>query len=184
MIKRISEILTEKMRTLDKISNEDVEMYAYSFEIAIATSLNLLVSVLTSLLFMKPLEIFLFVLGFVPIRMLKGGFHARNHFLCTLILIMVEFLLVLIISSDLYNIILFACLGLSVILLFLRTQDSNPLLSEAKERKMNLVSKIIICIVVVAILFPVNSYCFSLVYGVGISSISVILRLVQKKCAR
>ncbi len=185
MIKRMSEFLAEKMVSLDKINNEEVEMYAYSFEIAIATSLNLLVSMLISLFFMKPLEIFLFVLGFVPIRMLKGGFHAKNHFLCTSILVMVELALVLIINGNIYDIVIFAFLGLSMILLFLRTQDSNPLLSKVKENKMNLASKIIIiCIIAVAILFPMNTYCFSLVYGVGISSISVILRVVQKKSER
>ena len=185
MIKRMSESLAEKMVSLDKINNEEVEMYAYCFEIAIATLLNLLISVLISLFFMKPLEFFMFVLGFVPMRMLKGGFHAKNHFLCTSILVIVELSLVLIINGNIYDIVIFAFLGLSAVLFFLRTQDSNPLLSKAKESKMNLASKIIIiCIIAVAILFPMNSYCFSLAYGVGISSISVILRTVQKKCER
>lgn len=185
MVKRMSGFLAEKMVSLDKINNEEVEMYAYCFEIAIATLLNFLVSALISLFFMKPLEIFLFVLGFVPMRMLKGGFHAKNHFLCTSILVMVELALVLIINSNIYDIIIFAFLVLSVVLLFLRTQDSNPLLSKAKESKMNLASKIIIiCVIAVTILFPMNSYCFSLAYGVGISSISVILRTAQKKCGR
>lgn len=180
VIKIISDLLTEKMITICGIDNEDIEVYTYCFEIAIATAINIMVSVIISLIFMKQLEIFMFVIGFVPIRFLKGGFHAKNHFQCTSILILVELALVFIIDSDLYDIIMILCLGLSLLLVFLRTQDSNPLLSRNNKDKFDLVGKIIILsAIIVANVIAVTPYSFAFIYGIGVSCISVLLRAVQ-----
>jgi len=70
------------------VSEEDREVYNYSFEMLLATLLNIVVLCGLAAVTKTFLESLLFVVGFVPLRSLAGGYHAKTHFRCLLTLLL------------------------------------------------------------------------------------------------
>lgn len=71
------------------IAEAEKEIYEYSFEMTLASFINLLLILLLAVLMRNIAITFLYLLGFVPLRMLGGGYHAKNHFRCMLMLVVV-----------------------------------------------------------------------------------------------
>lgn len=61
---------------------ENLEVYCYGLELLFSTTINLLLVVVISILFRKPFLFVPYLLGFIPIRVMAGGYHARNHWSC------------------------------------------------------------------------------------------------------
>jgi len=68
------------------INEEDKEVYEYSLELLLSAVLNFSAVIILAVCTGKIMEASLFVLGFVPLRTLAGGYHAKNHFRCFSIL--------------------------------------------------------------------------------------------------
>ena len=66
------------------IRSEDIEAYSYSIEVTLATIINFISIVVIAIIFGRFVEMIVFAIGFVPLRMLKGGYHASTHIGCVL----------------------------------------------------------------------------------------------------
>jgi accessory gene regulator B len=89
MILRLSERISYFLQSERLIRQEDRKVYAYGFEILLSTVLNLFAVGVIAFLSGRLLESICYLAAFIPLRSLIGGFHAKNHSRCFLILMMV-----------------------------------------------------------------------------------------------
>ena len=61
------------------------EVYAYGIECTLSTLLILVLLMTAGFILRKPLQMLVFILAWLPLRMLVGGAHANTHWMCTLI---------------------------------------------------------------------------------------------------
>ena len=61
------------------------EVYAYGIECTLSTVLILALLMAAGFILRKPLHMLVFILAWLPLRMLVGGAHANTHWMCTLI---------------------------------------------------------------------------------------------------
>ena len=166
-------------------------MYEYSLELLLSTVLNFLAVIVIAVLTGKILEGTLFILGFVPLRALAGGYHADTHFRCLLILL-INFSLFLLIAYFIPAKFIFAVtismIILSIFLVFFLSpvEDSNRPFSE-QERKtlkrksrtsISVYSAAVFCLI---ILFSNKIFGFSLAFGFFSVSVSLIASVIKSK---
>ena len=61
------------------------EVYAYGIECTLSTLLILVLLMTAGFILRKPLQMLVFILAWLPLRMLVGGAHANTHWMCTLV---------------------------------------------------------------------------------------------------
>lgn len=61
---------------------EDAEVYAYGLELLFSTAISIILVIIVSILFLKPLAWVFILLPFIPLRVTAGGYHAKTHFSC------------------------------------------------------------------------------------------------------
>ena len=88
MIPYLSEKIASSFIEFEIIKKEDQEVYSYSFEILISTLLNFLVICFFAIFTKTIVETIFYLIAFIPLRQLVGGYHAKNHFRCFTILLM------------------------------------------------------------------------------------------------
>lgn len=85
MIKKSALLVSGAIAKRGIISAEDIEVYAYGFELLISTAVNIAVVILISLVFWVPLAWVFFLLPFIPLRLTAGGYHANTHLACCVV---------------------------------------------------------------------------------------------------
>ncbi|MBR5949295.1 MAG: accessory gene regulator B family protein [Clostridia bacterium] len=61
------------------------DVYAYGIECTLSTALILSLLMIVGLAINKPVYMLVFILAWLPLRMIVGGAHATTHFACTLV---------------------------------------------------------------------------------------------------
>ena len=61
------------------------EVYAYGCEGILSTGLILALLITAGFILGKPLQMLVFILAWLPLRMIVGGAHANSHWACTLV---------------------------------------------------------------------------------------------------
>lgn len=82
MIEKISIKLSKEWGRILKVDDEDVECYRYGLELLFSTICNIVIMVIISVLFQRPLLFLPYTFVYVPMRMFAGGYHASNHLRC------------------------------------------------------------------------------------------------------
>lgn len=82
MIHKMASSLSCTLANRGIFNAEDAEVYAYGFELMIATAINIVLVIIISFLFSAPLAWLFFLLSFIPSRTTAGGYHAKTHFKC------------------------------------------------------------------------------------------------------
>ncbi len=172
------------------IKKADQEMYVYSFEILLATTVNFLLLIVFSLLSKSVVETLFYFLGFIPLRIFAGGYHAKTHLRCTIIL-MVSYLMFIILirtnNSSLYNHTSFALLSISLLIIFMFSpvEDDNNPLTKSEKLKFKKTSRLCIfffgiSIIASSIIFKNSIYIFSLSIGIFSVALSITASLIKK----
>ena len=86
MIAQLSDRLSSFFVKQGIVDAEDNDVYAYSFEILISTLISFLALLVISIWTGTVVFTLMYVVGFIPMRAIAGGFHAKTHFRCFLIL--------------------------------------------------------------------------------------------------
>ena len=84
MMKSISNSIA-KLLVKNGADPEPEEVYAYGIECTLSTLLILALLMTAGFILRKPLQMLVFILAWLPLRMLVGGAHANTHWMCTLI---------------------------------------------------------------------------------------------------
>lgn len=161
MLTQISTLLSQKMISEKAISEEEIEIYIYGFELLLSflfsTSVVLLIGVITG----NFLLTVIFLIVFIFTRKFTGGFHATSYAKCQICTISI-YLFVLIGSKLIYpNLIIYAVLGITgyiTILLFAPVWNPHKPLSKREIKKFKILSIIFFTIMLMGgiILFPLH----------------------------
>ncbi|MEI6579834.1 MAG: accessory gene regulator B family protein [Eubacteriales bacterium] len=175
------------------IKEEDKEVYEYSLEILLSTLLNFAAVIILAIFTGKILEATLFVLGFIPLRALAGGYHASNHFRCFLILLFTYSMFLLTVFFIPVKVILAATIFLilsSILLIFILSpvEDSNKPLSKEETRKFKRKSRISILVysltvLGLSLLLSNKIFGYSLAFGIFSVSLSLLASVIRNKIA-
>jgi accessory gene regulator B len=173
------------------IEAEDNEVYAYSFEILISTFISFLALFVISVLTGTVVFTLMYLVGFIPMRVVAGGFHAKTHFRCFIILMFAYFaflLLLTYIPFDLHvHAIVFSMAASIVSVFFIApSEDVNKPISMDERKLFKKSSRIAIIIytAVVCLLFLLlgdGRFAFAVALGNVTLAASLLANLIKCK---
>lgn len=186
--KRFTRLLIKK----GVIYPNDQELYSYCFELLLSTIVNFVFLLIIAIVTKTALETACFLLGFLSLRLVAGGYHAGTHLRCFLLLASIYgFFLTAVKLLPLYSyrwILLFGSIfTLSVVFSIAPVGHENKPVSEFEMGRYELWSKIITCLLLLAVAVALllnqswlNSvYLCSLVMGMCAISISLVMAKIQ-----
>lgn len=103
-MRKIAEVIVRFMTKYEVISTETdvLEFYTYGVEITVSSILNIVLVLLLGLILHDFTNAMIFLIVFIFVRSMTGGFHADTYFRCNL-LMCVSFTLLSIMTAKLYS---------------------------------------------------------------------------------
>lgn len=191
MITRMSNKLSSFFAANGIIKEADTEVYEYSLEILFSTVINFAAVIIIAVLTKSILITSVYLLGFIPLRLIAGGFHADTHFKCFLVLMCTysAFLAAVRFLPQawlFYSVILSVSVTIILIFILAPVEDKNKPVSAEAKRSFKIKSRITVLIyaaVVILLLFrfPGNRIAFSLSLGVLSVALSLLATLIRSK---
>ena len=171
------------------VSQEDREVYNYAFEILLATLLNFVVLCILAAITRTFLESLLFVAGFVPLRSMAGGYHAKTHFRCLLTLLLsyaMFWAVITFVPVTAFPWINIIGTGVSVVLIWLLAPVDDPNKPLNKKEKMYFRKRSRIAILVCAAIIIIGTCFFRerkeiLSFALGVLPVSLSLAAAKIK---
>lgn len=120
MVQEMARKTAKKMADQSVIEPQKIHIYAYGLELLYSSLAGVMALVITSAVCGKPFLWIPYLVGFVPLRLSGGGYHAKTHFRCIFTFSLLYFLvlLVVILYAIPAIICLITCLANLVIILF------------------------------------------------------------------
>lgn len=174
--KKIAEYLVK----CGEISNNDyeVEYYRYGIEVALSSLLNLAIIIIIGIISMHIIESLIFLIVFIFVRQVTGGYHADTYFKCNLYLCL-SFVLLLI-SYDFFsnnnNVYLVTAINIVLLLIisiFSPVENKNKPIAKANRKGLKI--KSIVFSIIISII-SIILHCKSIKYG---SILPLILLLIS-----
>ncbi len=98
MINSVTVLLCNKLCTFGIFSKSREKIYIYGFELLLSSVIGIVVLMIISIAGGKAFAWLPYLLGFIPVRITGGGYHAKTHFTCILSFSLI-FLFFLLLSS-------------------------------------------------------------------------------------
>lgn len=175
MLSKIAKKMTSFFISRNLIEESKKEVYDYSFEILLSTLLNGLSLFIIALFSNTFLYSILYVFAFILMRGSAGGYHAKTHFGCLILLLStytVFLLLIKFISGTIlfYLTIIFSVFSLISVFIFAPVENINNPLTDKEKIKLSrksIVYSILILLIAYSIIFVAKEmkYSFSLIFG-------------------
>jgi accessory gene regulator B len=174
--KKIAEYLVKR----GEISNNDyeVEYYRYGIEVALSSLLNLAIIIIIGIISMHIIESLIFLIVFIFVRQVTGGYHADTYFKCNLYLCL-SFVLLLISydffsnNNNVYLVTAINIVSLLIISIFSPVENKNKPIAKANRKGLKI--KSIVFSIIISII-SIILHCKSIKYG---SILSLILLLIS-----
>jgi accessory gene regulator B len=163
------------------IEQEDEQYYRYGLEVLISTSLSIISVIIISIIANRFFETLLYLAGFIPLRTAAGGYHAKTHLRCYLILIVSHLIFLSIIfflpvAAVMY--LAYAAIGLAAVLIFVLApiDDPNRPFTGDEHLKFKKRSRLALLVyVVAAVAVSFLSVQLSLCIGLGMLTVGLAL---------
>lgn len=191
MLQKISQKISDFFIKKQLIDKEEREVYDYSFEILLATFINLIAIIVISIITRTLIESILFTIAFMLMRGAAGGYHFNTHIGCFINLMIVYIGMILCIKLVqvkilFYISIAFIICSIVIILAFAPIDSKNkPLDSDEKKRLRKRsyirISLLSIPMIVLLIFKKTIVYSFALSYAVFNVGISLIIGKIINK---
>lgn len=144
-MKKLSEMLANKL--VQNGANAEMEdVYAYGIECTLSTLLIVILQIAAGLLLGKPLQMLVFILAWLPLRMIVGGAHANTHFACTLVSVGLGILSILlsecIIITQILLLIILLLTGYCVLFFMAPVIHKNHPISQQRFNKTRTIARI------------------------------------------
>jgi len=189
MIAYLSEKLSLFFVAKGIIPDEDNEVFKYIFEMFISTFVGLFTVALISFLTGMHFYALLFMLGFIPLRLIAGGYHAKNHFRCfSVFLFTFSTVLLLVKYTPLEYLYLITSLcmisSLLLVFLFAPSADNNKPINDIEKVKFKKKSRLVIIgylflVLLLILLISDTKLVFSLVLGNFTVAISLLANYMK-----
>jgi len=157
MILSVSKRLSSFCARSGIIQQEDEAIYRYGFEVFLAMVMNFLVLLVIAAISRNIWATTMFMTGFIPLRAQAGGYHAKTHFHCLVILLIVyiAFLITIhLLMPSWYVYIIIMCLSISIPCIWFMSpvEDQNKPLNTLERKHFRSRSRAAILIYTVAII--------------------------------
>ena len=172
---------------------DDRELYEYSFEALFSTVLNFCAIIIIAFLFNSVLVTSLYLVGFIPMRLIAGGYHATTHLRCFLLLICSYSLFLLVVKLAPMSIvnhmsITFVAISAGVIFVLAPVADDNKPLSAVEYKRNKARSRIMVIFYFVVLLFMIifiknSQIAFSVVMGLLSVALSLLAGYIGNRKA-
>lgn len=193
MLQKISQKISSLFVTKKIIEANQVHIFAYGFEVLLSSFAGILALVLVSLLHSQPFLWIPYILGFVPLRLCGGGYHAKTHLSCLLFFtilygVTVTFLQVIPSNTQIY---LFSVItNLLILLLFAPVAARNKPLKEeqhiSNRRKSIFIGSLNCSIYLVQLLLDTKctQHLFMYFAGASMSGLSILAAVIKQEFER
>ena len=189
MYEKISIRITNILLKNNFISDSDINIYVYCFQIIISTIVSSVFILIWALLFDQLLNMFIFFLGFFICRKISGGYHAETPTTCFFLtqLIFISFALLITYSNILNsrNILMFTTIFASIVIWKLSPVDNkyNQLSNKEKIKfqKHSRLFSIINILLLIFAFFHLGFYQKYFCYILGVTAVSIMLILGKIK---
>lgn len=192
MVVKYAHRLTESFIKHNILKESDREIYHYCFELILSLGMNLLSILVLAAFTDTMLETLLYILGFWPIRVLAGGYHAKTQGRCyamtmTFYLLFL-FSLQVISGKEMLAAVAGAVLSVVIVFALAPIESENKPLDQLQQkvlkRKSRIASSIIALVVLCGIPFVNTGYCYSLSLGLTVAAVSLLLANLTGKLKR
>lgn len=144
-MKKLSEMLANKL--VQNGANAEMEgVYAYGIECTLSALLIVILQIAAGLVLGKPLQMLVFILAWLPLRMIVGGAHANTHFACTLVSVGLGILSILlsecIIITQILLLIILLLTGYCVLFFMAPVIHKNHPISQQRFNKTRTIARI------------------------------------------
>lgn len=170
---------------LGKINEDEKDIFIYCFDIALSNFLNIFILIILALCTKFYIESLLFELIFITLRGYAGGFHAKTHIGCSLLLLADSLgwvLLISLINTSILNIFsyYFCILSIPFLVIFSPVDNINNLLSyfQKKKYQINCFICLIFVLFVYFLMLEIKKYVYAFVISYSIINICFFM-LVQ-----
>jgi accessory gene regulator B len=176
----------------DSVDDDKVEIVRYGLELAILKAVFLIASLLISLILRELVSYIIFILFFMPLRSLAGGYHAKTRLIC--FIESMTLVIAVCVLSKLYSygfifiplIFLTLVVPAAIVILVLSPveSDNKTLSSEQKSSfRIRIRIYIFISVFIIALLLVLGktSYALPVALAVNSSAILVIIGYTQNK---
>lgn len=155
MIVSLAQKMSSSFIAMNVIKEEERQIYDYSFQLLLSTILNSSVLIILSVIAGRIFETALFMITFITLRQLAGGYHARTHFRCFLIMLLVYSIFLIILFSlpaHYYTYVVVASVVISMFTVFLiaPVADANKPLTSKERNKLSQKSRLILSMYILA----------------------------------
>lgn len=120
------------MEQINIINKDEREVYIYGTELILSSIVGILALIFVSICTGKYFQWLPFLIGFVPLRLLGGGYHAKNHRGCIITFTSVYFVCTILtetVKREKPMIVMFSLLVFFTIFLFSPIEAKNKTLS-------------------------------------------------------
>lgn len=186
--------VTNRLVAKGIINADYKEIYRYGLESLFSAALELISIFFLAFLFGNFFETLLFFLTFIPLRLYAGGYHARTHFKCYLLSIMMYMFFSTIIYFTPSNLItcfslIFSLLSLIIVFLFSPVVHSNRHADKEHKKNCRKISLIIVALGTLFIFwgsctFPKSIAIFAMSLGFLTECISIVAVKINRKKER
>jgi len=141
------------------IEEDDIDIIRYGLELFLTQLFPFIIITLTGCLMHLPLETFSFLIIFISLRQILGGYHANRYYKCFTLTIF-NYILVMILAT---NILISSLIGTNLLLIIgiisyhitpQYKKDNNSL---KKKRKISIAVAFILIIILYIVMIPVNN---------------------------
>lgn len=85
MLKKMAEQLVQRQVRKGYLQEEQQALYSYGYEALLNQLINILFACVIAAVFQAPLQVLVFLIGYIPLRSYSGGYHANTNGVCTLV---------------------------------------------------------------------------------------------------
>lgn len=170
------------------LTENDRLSYAYCFELTFIFLSNLLSILLLAVITKNLMPTIFYLVGFWPLRLLAGGYHAKTPGRCFAItlLFFLLFLATLCLRVLICKILMYIGLFISIFTIFVLAPVDcvNKPFREGQREALRLKSRFTVSILSVVTLFSLclnEYYSYSLSFGMSIAGLSLVLSTIQSK---
>lgn len=173
------------------ISEQDINIYKYGYFLLYELLLNIVIAVVIGVVTNRLVELFVFLLLYVPLRSFCGGWHADKLWKCTiysnlmLILLCVTISYEIIYSRSIIMVLIFI-IGIIFVGIYAPVgTQTKPISSKEKKvyKKRIILIQFIHCIgICLLLLFGKNKYIYVITYAYVMQSVLLIVELFATKC--
>jgi len=168
------------------ILDTDSDIYEYGFELILFSIINVTIIILTSLFVNKVPESIALLLAVIPLQSCGGGYHAKTHMRCFLIMYIGWWICIWLLPYiSLLFMVLIIALSLIMIFTLAPVSHENVTLSDKQRLKMKhyvrIISIIIAIISVVTYILGMLNRNVSIAFALGMGGVAISMMVSQLK---